>query len=785
MIDYVGPIQRVTPSVTLWLVLALPTAGAVASASVRGRNGARASAGAMALAVLAVLWHVQRLSVLPEAERFLHQHLWRMVRVGLFDASFDLAFDPLAAVIALLVTASAAVALTSDATAPQRDAPAPADEWWKRTWLSSLAASTVVIVLADGFVTMLVGWGAASIAALCLVARARATRAFMIARMADVGLVLGMAMLFWGFGGAWARDGYTPDLSPRFAAMRVGSSSETGDARDTAAREPPRSDSVDDDDGDDARAHEGDRVRTSGKGLLTLTSHDGAIVFVDDARVPLTVGGRALRAPFVRFPVPSGVHTFRIHAGGGLDDYLVERVAMDDDHEVALTPFGSSVTFRELRDALVAKTARGELRVRDAVMSRRGAGDFGLLAVACVLLALGAAGKCASLSVATCAAAVYTLARFGFLLSLSPTASAAIAAFGALGALVFAGRAIFFCFASSRAAVITSVAFAQVGVMFVGIGVGAFEATILHVVTQALALSVLAIAPGERDGARASAMATAAVTGAPLPLLGAFWSADAIAHAAFTARGLGSAPRALLFASVVAVGAAVSFASWRLHASTSRGHGMPRTPRSSRLLQALAVAALASGPVLGASRRVFGQPGESWMEQWLAPSLPSARDVDIGAMGGLAVAMVWLGASLAGWAIARRPARSGARVVTRRSPRPPLPAWLFAPRDPYDAILVRPTMRLASLVASLERWVLESTVSAIVGLVVALAWVNAQADEGIVAAPSRLASDGVLAGSRWLPRAVLPALARTAGWLYGALLAAVLIALLSLLVASR
>jgi NADH:ubiquinone oxidoreductase subunit 5 (subunit L)/multisubunit Na+/H+ antiporter MnhA subunit len=789
MIEYAGPIQRVTPSATLWLALAAPATGALASAVLRGRHGERAAAGAMALATAVVIWHVQRLAALAEGERFLHEHLLRMTRVGLFDASLDLTLDPLAATFALLVTVTATLALVL----ARRERRASA------AWVSLFVTATLAIVMADGFVGMMLGWGWASLTLAALVG-ARGTRAFMIARMADGALLLGMALLFWGFGGAWAIDGYTPDLSPRFAAVRVTSSAEADDDPKRGSRDLER---TADDDVDDERAKDDDLTPSNGRALLTMTSHDGAIVFVDDARVPLTIGSRALRSPFTRFPVASGVHTFRIHAGGGLDDYLVERVPMNDGQEVALAPFGPSVTFRQLRDGLVAKTARGEARVRDAVTSRRGLGDLGLLAVACALIALGAAGKCASLPfalspreaegdarhvlsmvyVATCGAAVYMLVRIGFLLALSPGARGFIVVLGAAGALAFTARAVL---ESRRIPALANVALAEVGLMFVGVGVDAFEATVLHAITQALGLSLLfAWSERDRGGARGSALATLAVTGAPIPLAGSFFSAEGIAYAALTARGSGTPARVVLFATLVGVALALSFVCWRLHGATlSNVAARPESAaRSSRVYAVLAVIAVAVGPLLGVSRRVFGDRGESLLERWLAPSLPLAesRDAsDLGALAGLAVTTVWLGAALFGFALARRRAR-GRSVV---APSSALHALLFA--DQYATLLVRPTLRLASLVASLERWVIGASVSAVASMVLVLGWVIAKIDDGIVVAPSRIVADGVLAASRRAPfGGVATALARTLGWIYGALVATVLIALLYVVVASR
>src|SRR5689334_16204662 len=116
MPDFHGPIQHVTPAATLWMLLACPLAAALACAwcalfGGRRRDDdrtrrfvARVSIASAALAFLASAAHAVALAIRPEGERFFLQHLWRMVRVGQLDASFDLALDPLASTMTLAVT---------------------------------------------------------------------------------------------------------------------------------------------------------------------------------------------------------------------------------------------------------------------------------------------------------------------------------------------------------------------------------------------------------------------------------------------------------------------------------------------------------------------------------------------------------------------------------------------------------------------------------------------------------------------------------------------------------
>src|ERR1700723_2626777 len=114
MPDFHGPIQSVTVAGTLWLILAFPAMTALYCAwralyarplDARGREAiAILSAGAMALSLGLTAYHSFVLATKAPDDRFLLQHLWSLVRVGQLDASFDLAFDPLSATMALVVT---------------------------------------------------------------------------------------------------------------------------------------------------------------------------------------------------------------------------------------------------------------------------------------------------------------------------------------------------------------------------------------------------------------------------------------------------------------------------------------------------------------------------------------------------------------------------------------------------------------------------------------------------------------------------------------------------------
>src|ERR1041384_7850487 len=103
MPEFYGSLQHVTIAGSLWAILFFPFAAAVFCAvypfwlakndpkllqAERDRRIALVSIGAASLAFAASVFHAAVLARAPEDERFLLQHLWRMVRFGQLDASF-------------------------------------------------------------------------------------------------------------------------------------------------------------------------------------------------------------------------------------------------------------------------------------------------------------------------------------------------------------------------------------------------------------------------------------------------------------------------------------------------------------------------------------------------------------------------------------------------------------------------------------------------------------------------------------------------------------------------
>jgi NADH-quinone oxidoreductase subunit L len=659
------------------------------------------------LALGAAGWASKTLADEPAGHRYLLQHVWRLVRFGQLDAGIDLALDPLAAAMCVAITSVAALVIVGGAV----------KDWRALAWMELLIGSALVLVLADNVVLALFGWEGLALAAWGL--GANGMKAFIAGRLGDAALLAGAAVTFWGLGGTWSDSDYIPDLNPRFSAVIV-----DGEA--------------------------GAKADTTGDGFLTLTAYAGSLVFMDDSHTPLQDGGGPLVAPFTRYKLKGGIHTFRIHPGGGLDDYLVSHVALGGGRELELAPFGATVIFRQIHDHLVVTDAKGEKTYRLALAAKRAWGSVGVVTLACLLFLGGAAAKSAQvplhgwlveaaraagpasalvLSIGA-AAGVYVALRLGFLFAMSSAASAVAAWLGA-GTAAIAAAAGAFEKESGRA--LAYVAIAELGLAFAtaafsGEGAGAvgLVMVMLSVAALVVVLGLATSAAGSTDlaalvGSRARvpgaagtySLACLAAVGAPMIML---TSGSAVA---------------LLVVRAVA-GTLVSLAVWRTYfvAFTDRvaKERVENEPTSvvARATWLLALLALAS----------LGGP-------WVAYYLGAER-----AGPELGPLVAGLGAALIGYILAK------ARYGTKR----PID---WAERDERVAVArvgatiggglesaaLAVVARLRGASADAERWVIDGLVNATGVLTRAAAWTVAVFDEKLVDAPATLASTAALRAS--------------------------------------
>jgi len=150
------------------------------------------------------------------------------VAEGAFASDFGFAFDPLSALMCLLVTSvGLLVQLYSVGYmhADPRD-----DHGFQRffAYTSLFIAAMLVLVLADDLLLLFFGWQAAGLCSYLLIgfwysdaANAQAgVRAFVVGRLGDVGFVVGSLLLFWSLAKAGAPSIGLHDLEAGIAVLR-------------------------------------------------------------------------------------------------------------------------------------------------------------------------------------------------------------------------------------------------------------------------------------------------------------------------------------------------------------------------------------------------------------------------------------------------------------------------------------------------------------------------------------------------------------------------------------
>ena len=200
----------------LFLIPLLPLCGAavngVAGARLQRRFGKRAitvvAVGVMLAAMGLAIGAVGQLAALPEPKRLLVDRVFTMLAVGDLRVDFALVLDPLAAVMILVITVVGAF-IHVYAVGYMADEPA---YWRFFAYLNLFVAAMLLLVLGDGFVTLFIGWEGVGVCSYLLVGfwyaepkNARAgMKAFVVNRVGDWGLLVGVALLFWALAGSWS-----------------------------------------------------------------------------------------------------------------------------------------------------------------------------------------------------------------------------------------------------------------------------------------------------------------------------------------------------------------------------------------------------------------------------------------------------------------------------------------------------------------------------------------------------------------------------------------------------
>ncbi|MBI1377016.1 MAG: NADH-quinone oxidoreductase subunit L [Frankiales bacterium] len=191
----------------MWLLIGLPAAGALVLL-LGGRRtnawghwvGVLASTASFAVGVVLFFAMVAQ----PESDRTVVQHLFDWIAVGSFNVPFDLRLDQLSMTFVLLITGVGTLihvySVGYMAHDPER----------RRffAFLNLFVAAMLLLVLADNYLLLYVGWEGVGLASYLLIgfwffkesAAVAAKKAFIVNRVGDVGLSLAVMLIFVTFG---------------------------------------------------------------------------------------------------------------------------------------------------------------------------------------------------------------------------------------------------------------------------------------------------------------------------------------------------------------------------------------------------------------------------------------------------------------------------------------------------------------------------------------------------------------------------------------------------------
>ncbi len=192
----------------LWVIIALPAFGAAVLLVVGNR---RSQSWAHLLGVLTVVASFA-LSVLVfvgllgrgSGDRQVGQHLWTWFQAGGFNVGADLLYDQLAALFTLLITGVGSLIHIYSVGYMEHDERRPRFF----AYLNLFVASMLTLVLAANYVLLFLGWEGVGLASYLLIgfwqhkttAAVAAKKAFVVNRVGDVGMALGIMLLFATFG---------------------------------------------------------------------------------------------------------------------------------------------------------------------------------------------------------------------------------------------------------------------------------------------------------------------------------------------------------------------------------------------------------------------------------------------------------------------------------------------------------------------------------------------------------------------------------------------------------
>ena len=195
----------------LWLVVALPALGAVVllvgGPLTRGRIdkwghllGAALPVGSFLVSLLLFVQLLGR----ADDDRQVSQHLFTWFEAGSLKVDFDLLYDPLSALFLLLITGVGSLIHIYSIGYMEHD---PRRRRFFG-YLNLFVAAMLMLVLSANYLGLFLGWEGVGLASYLLIgfwqhkpsAAAAAKKAFIVNRVGDIGLSMGIALMFTTFG---------------------------------------------------------------------------------------------------------------------------------------------------------------------------------------------------------------------------------------------------------------------------------------------------------------------------------------------------------------------------------------------------------------------------------------------------------------------------------------------------------------------------------------------------------------------------------------------------------
>src|SRR5947208_8060335 len=187
-----------------WLVLAFPLAGSIVIAlgwrSLPGRTAGWIGSAAIGIAFLNAMAALVQLQDKPAGARHLQSSLWDYVSTVGINAKLGILVDPLSVFMILVV--SGVSFLIHVYSVAYMDS----DRGYRRyfSYLNYFVFSMLLLVMADNFVLLIVGWAFVGAASYLLIsfwyrrttATAAGIKAFVINVLGDVGMVVGTFFIF-------------------------------------------------------------------------------------------------------------------------------------------------------------------------------------------------------------------------------------------------------------------------------------------------------------------------------------------------------------------------------------------------------------------------------------------------------------------------------------------------------------------------------------------------------------------------------------------------------------